>query len=173
MVSKDSLAEYRKKRDFKKTPEPHDAAKVKPGHQPRFVVQKHDASTLHYDFRLEIGSVLVSWAVPKGPSLDPRDKRLAVRTEDHPTGYIDFEGSIPRGEYGAGTVEIWDTGTYRNLKEQDGQEVPMEKALENGHLTFWLEGKRLQGGFALTKFGEGKNWLLVKMKDARVVAHSV
>jgi DNA ligase D-like protein (predicted 3'-phosphoesterase) len=130
------------------------------------VIQKHDASTLHYDFRLEAGGVLKSWAVPKGPSTDPRDKRLAMRTEDHPIEYARFEGVIPEG-YGAGTVLVWDTGHYRNLTERDGEEVPIEEALENGHATFWLEGKKLKGGYALTRIetGKGEKWLLVKMDD--------
>jgi DNA ligase D-like protein (predicted 3'-phosphoesterase) len=105
--------------------------------------------------------------VPKGPSTDPKVKRLAIPTEDHPLEYANFEGTIPEGEYGAGAVEIWDTGTYRNLKFKDGQEIPPEQAIQDGHLTFWLEGKKLKGGFALTRTGQGKSerWLLVKMND--------
>jgi DNA ligase D-like protein (predicted 3'-phosphoesterase) len=130
-------------------------------------VQKHDASTLHYDFRLEAGGVLKSWAVPKGPSLKPKDKRLAVPTEDHPVRYADFEGVIPEGEYGAGPVIVWDRGTYRNLSEDGGEEIPVEKAVDRGHVKVWLEGEKLTGGFALTRAGRGKKprWLLVKMKD--------
>jgi DNA ligase D-like protein (predicted 3'-phosphoesterase) len=130
------------------------------------VIQKHDARNLHYDFRLEIDGVLASWAVPKGPSTDPREKRLAVRTEDHPLDYADFEGTIAAGEYGGGTVLVWDHGTYRNLKEDDG--VSMAEALADGHLTVWLEGEKLSGGYALTQThmrGDPKNWLLVKMDD--------
>jgi DNA ligase D-like protein (predicted 3'-phosphoesterase) len=168
MAKKDSLKKYQKKRDFSKTREPP-GKKKKGGKKPVFVIQKHDASRLHYDFRLEIDGVLVSWAVPKGPSTDPREKRLAVRTEDHPLEYADFEGVIPEDEYGGGTVLVWDRGSYRNLKEEaeDKEKISMADALEDGHLTVWLEGEKLQGGYALTRTNyRGKdNWLLVKMKD--------
>jgi DNA ligase D-like protein (predicted 3'-phosphoesterase) len=122
---------------------------------------------MHYDFRLEAGGVLKSWAVPKGPSTNPKDKRLAMRTEDHPIGYAKFEGVIPEGEYGAGPVIVWDTGTYRNLTENDGKEVPVEQAVEEGHVSFWLEGKKLVGGYALTRTGGGERekWILVKKAD--------
>jgi len=160
------LKEYRERRDFARTPEPSGVGPSS-GEQPIFVIQKHRASTLHYDFRLEVDGVLKSWAVPKGPSTNPRDKRLAVPTEDHPMAYADFEGTIPEGEYGAGTVIVWDIGTYRNLKVDDGREVPMSEALAKGHATFWLEGRKLAGGYALirTGKGEGARWLLVKMDD--------
>jgi DNA ligase D-like protein (predicted 3'-phosphoesterase) len=167
MTAKDKLKEYKKKRDFRKTPEPKAAAGKKGGRRV-FVIQKHDASNLHYDFRLEVDGVLKSWAVPKGPSTDPREKRLAVPTEDHPLEYAGFEGVIPEGEYGAGSVLVWDTGHYRNLKEDDdGNEVPLEKSIDDGHVTVWLEGKKLKGGYALIRTGKGddKRWLLVKMKD--------
>ena len=166
MSEQDSLQEYRRKRDFTRTAEPVGEGR-KPGDKPIFVTQKHDASTLHYDFRLEVNGVLKSWAVPKGPSTNPRDKRLAIPTEDHPLDYADFEGTIPEGEYGAGTVLVWDMGTYRNLKQEHGQEVPMEKALEDGHVAVWLEGQKLRGGYALirTGKGDGARWLLVKMAD--------
>jgi len=168
MTTEIHVREYRRKRNFEKTPEPSgdDEGAAKQGEGPRFVVQKHDASSLHYDLRLAIGDVLVSWAVPKGPSTDPSDKRLAVRTEDHPLGYLEFEGVIPVDEYGGGTVLVWDTGPYRNLKEDDG--VSMDEALDDGHLTVWLEGEKLRGGYALTRTkmgGDPKNWLLVKMDD--------
>jgi len=129
------------------------------------VIQKHDASSLHYDFRLEADGVLKSWAVPKGPSTNPRDKRLAMPTEDHPMDYADFEGVIPEGEYGAGTVLVWDTGTWRNLTERDGEQVPVEQALQDGHLRFELQGSKLTGPYALTRVGRGgrERWLLVKM----------
>jgi DNA ligase D-like protein (predicted 3'-phosphoesterase) len=162
------LRDYERKRDFKKTPEPEAAARKKGG-RPIFVVQKHDARNLHYDFRLEVDGVLKSWAVPKGPSTDPREKRLAVATEDHPLEYADFEGVIPEGEYGAGTVLVWDIGPYRNLKtDRDGSEVPMANGLDGGHVTVWLEGRKLRGGYSLVRTGKSDDsrWLLVKMRDA-------
>ncbi len=178
MTTDDRLEEYRKKRDFRRTAEPRGGdggGSASDDGDPRFVIQKHDASSLHYDFRLEIDGALVSWAVPKGPSTDPREKRLAVRTEDHPLDYVDFEGVIPEDEYGGGTVLVWDRGTYRNLKEEDGEEEPksMAEALEDGHLTVWLEGEKLRGGYALTQTkmrGDPKNWLLVKMDDSEADA---
>lgn len=166
MGNQDSLQKYRQKSDFRKTTEPQGEDR-RSGEVPIFVIQKHDASKLHYDFRLEVNGVLKSWAVPKGPSTDPREKRFAIPTEDHPLDYADFEGVIPEGEYGGGTVLIWDEGTYRNLTEKDGKEVPMDQAIDQGQVTFWLEGKKLKGGYALTRFRKGKNerWLLVKMDD--------
>jgi len=132
----------------------------------RFVIQQHAASTLHWDLRLEDQGVLVSWAVPKGPSTDPRVKRLAHRVDDHPLDYIDFEGVIPEGNYGAGAVIVWDTGTYRNCtKNDDGQEVSIEEGLEAGHIAVQIEGRKLHGGFALTRFRGESDWLLVKMDD--------
>jgi DNA ligase D-like protein (predicted 3'-phosphoesterase) len=174
---KDPLRAYRSRRDAKRTPEPSGARRPsrrggRRGH-PLFVIQKHDASSLHYDFRLEADGVLKSWAVPKGPSTNPKDKRLAMPTEDHPMEYADFEGVIPEGEYGAGTVLVWDTGTYRNLTEKDGEQVPVSRALDEGHLRFELEGSKLRGPWALTRIGRGgrERWLLVKMEgegaDAR------
>ena len=139
---------------------------------PRFVIQKHAARSLHYDFRLEAGGALKSWAVPKGPSTDPRDKRLAMPVEDHSLAWGDFEGVIGEG-YGAGAVIVWDTGPYRNLTEEDGREVPMGEALERGHAVFALEGRKLRGPYALTRIGKGRDerWLLVKKRgegaDAR------
>jgi DNA ligase D-like protein (predicted 3'-phosphoesterase) len=131
---------------------------------PRFVIQKHAATRLHYDFRLEAEGVLKSWAVPKGPSLDPRDKRLAVEVEDHPLGWGDFEGVIGEGQYGAGAVIVWDAGDYRNLDE--GQSL--EEGLRAGHARFWLEGRKLRGGWSLQRMrgsGEKAQWLLIKRRD--------
>lgn len=161
-----TLTEYRRKRDFRRTAEPRGRRSGRRG-QPRFVVQCHDASTLHYDFRLEVDGVLKSWSVPKGPSTNPRDKRLAIPTEDHPLEYAGFEGTIPEGAYGAGTVLVWDAGTYRNLTEAEGRELPMSQALAQGHASFCLEGSKLRGGYALRRFKQGRreSWLLVKKAD--------
>lgn len=164
MMSKKSLSKYREKRDFRKTPEP--SGDGKQGSSGRaFVIQKHDASSLHYDFRIEVDGVLKSWAIPKGPSTDPRDKRLAVMTEDHPIDYRDFEGVIPEGEYGGGTVMVWDRGTYKNLKKDGGHEVAMSKCVDNGQVEIELHGEKLKGGYALRKFKGDRQWLLIKMKD--------
>lgn len=162
MAKEDPLKKYKEKRDFKNTPEPTSSEKIS-SNKPQFVVQKHDASRLHYDFRLEVNGFLKSWAVPKGPSMDPSQKRLAVPTEDHPIDYIDFEGIIPKGNYGAGTVIVWDNGTYQNLKE----DIPMDNAIEEGHVDIQLDGKKLKGGYALIQTGKGnrKFWLLFKKKD--------
>ncbi|MGW7003539.1 DNA polymerase ligase N-terminal domain-containing protein [Streptomyces sp. NPDC054933] len=164
MTSRKSLAEYHRKRDFSKTPEPQ-GGRVGESHESRYVVQLHDASTRHFDFRLEVDGVLKSWAIPKGPSTDPHDKRLAVPTEDHPLDYRDFEGVIGDDQYGAGTVLVWDSGTYRNLSERDGKEIPIAEALAHGHASFWLDGRKLHGGFALTRI-RPEAWLLVKKDDA-------
>jgi DNA ligase D-like protein (predicted 3'-phosphoesterase) len=130
----------------------------------RFVIQKHAATTLHYDFRLEVDGVLRSWAVPKGPSTDPRQKRLAVEVEDHSLAYGDFEGVIGEYSYGAGAVIVWDAGTYRGLDE----ERSMAEALDAGHASFWLEGEKLRGGWTLHRTGGGRKpqWLLIKRRDA-------
>jgi DNA ligase D-like protein (predicted 3'-phosphoesterase) len=164
MPDDDLLKEYREKRDFRRAGEPPGEKKGSAA-EPLFVIQKHDATRLHYDFRLEVEGVLKSWAVPKGPSTDPSEKRLAVPTEDHPLEYGDFEGVIPEGEYGAGTVLLWDTGTYRNLradKEEGG--ASMSDSLKQGKVEVWLEGEKIQGGYALIRTGEDR-WLLIKMKD--------
>src|SRR5579864_1927241 len=160
------LEEYKAKRNFRKTPEP--AAKAgKHSKQPIFVVQEHHARRLHYDFRLEADGVLKSWAVPKEPTLDPAVKRLAVHVEDHPLTYATFKGRIPEGEYGAGTVKIWDRGTYENLLADKAVPQTMTKGVEAGRLEFVLYGKKLKGRFALIRMhGRGKeNWLLIKMND--------
>ena len=166
-MTADPLREYRRKRDFGRTPEPSKRGRRR--RAPRFVIQKHDASSLHYDFRLEAGGVLKSWAVPKGPSTDPRDKRLAMPTEDHPLSYGDFEGVIPEGEYGAGPVIVWDAGTYRNLTEEGDTEIPVEEAVDRGHVKVWLEGTKLRGGWSLRRTAIGRSarakWLLVKLRD--------
>jgi DNA ligase D-like protein (predicted 3'-phosphoesterase) len=161
------LKTYRQKRDFKSTPEPFGRAKPRRGRS--FVVQEHAARRLHYDFRIEIDGVLKSWSVPKGPSLDPREKRLAVPTEDHPLEYAKFEGVIPSG-YGAGTVSVWDRGSYQNLRFENDQEVPMRRAFEEGKLEFVLEGTKLRGGFALVRTGMDGNWLLIKKRDEEAVS---
>lgn len=163
----DRLGPYRQKRDFGKTPEPTSGERES-ADEPRFVIQKHDASSLHYDFRLEVDGVLKSWAVPRGPSTDPREKRLAIRTEDHPLAYADFEGVIPHDEYGGGTVMVWDTGTYRNLRAgKDEDSLDMPGSLQGGLIEVWLEGEKLKGGYALKRIeaGEPSQWLLIKMKD--------
>ncbi len=166
MNPKDPLKTYQEKRQFRKTPEPSGGER-QASDTPMFVIQKHAARTLHYDFRLEVEGVLKSWAVPKGPSLNPKDKRLAVPTEDHPLEYADFEGVIPEGEYGAGAVMVWDFGTYRNLTEKKGHPVSMAEAVPHGHVKVWLEGKKLRGGYALTRFKKPPDeaWLLVKADD--------
>ena len=135
--------------------------------KPQFVIQQHDASTLHYDFRIEADGVLKSWAVPKGPSTDPAEKRMAIPTEDHPLEYADFEGVIPEGEYGAGAVLVWDRGPYRNITEKDGEIQPVEKAIKAGHLLIELNGEKLSGGYALHRTGSGDDarWLLIKTDD--------
>jgi bifunctional non-homologous end joining protein LigD len=175
-----SLQEYKRKRRFEETPEPPPKLEKKSGH--RFVVQKHRATRLHYDFRLEMEGVLKSWAVPKGPSLDPVDKRLAMQVEDHPVSYFDFEGTIPEGNYGAGTVMVWDVGTWEPLSPQPvkGKFVPGTDAeaaamLRGGDFKFRLHGKRLNGDFVLIHIkarrpgSKGTEWLLIKKQDDAVV----
>jgi bifunctional non-homologous end joining protein LigD len=175
-----SLDEYKRKRRFEETPEP--PPKIEKQSKHRFVVQRHDATRLHYDFRLEMEGVLKSWAVPKGPSLDPADKRLAMQVEDHPVSYFDFEGTIPEGNYGGGTVMVWDVGTWQPLSPipVNGEYVPgTEKEaaamLAKGDLKFRLKGKRLNGDFALVHIkgrrpgSKGTEWLLIKKKENNVV----
>src|SRR5881398_773295 len=152
-----SLTEYQRKRDFSKPPEPKGAPDASAGN--RFVVQKHWATRLHYDFRLEMEGVLVSWAIPKGPTLNPAERRLAAHVEDHPVSYYDFEGTIPKGEYGGGTVMVWDWGTYA-LEES----TPAE-SLRRGEVKFRLNGVRLRGRYALVRTRSEKDWLLIKKRD--------
>jgi bifunctional non-homologous end joining protein LigD len=163
MVSLRSLSTYRKKRDFEKTAEPSGEAKVAPSTRRRFVIQKHDATRLHYDLRLEFDGVFKSWAVTRGPSLDPHDKRLAVEVEDHPLDYGDFEGTIPEGQYGGGTVQLWDRGYW----ESDDP----ERGFKKGDLKFTLHGGKLHGSWVLVRMrhdrngGKRTNWLLIKHRD--------
>lgn len=172
-----TLVKYKKKRSFEATPEP--VGGVGNGKELRFVIQKHAASHLHYDFRLEMGGVLKSWAVPKGPSTDPKTKRLAMMVEDHPFDYKDFEGIIPAGEYGGGTVIVWDEGTYEALEAKDkdvkGQEQYLLKELNKGSVKMILHGKKLKGEFALVKTkGMGENaWLLIKHNDKYASADDI
>ncbi|WP_313592079.1 DNA ligase D [Agrobacterium cavarae] len=162
----DNLTKYRSKRDFKQTREPSGEIEVKASNRRRFVIQKHDATRLHYDLRIELDGVFKSWAVTKGPSLDPGDKRLAVEVEDHPLDYGDFEGTIPKGQYGGGTVMLWDRGYW----EPEGNKTP-EQALAKGDFKFTLEGERLHGSFVLVRMrndrdgGKRTNWLLIKHRD--------
>jgi bifunctional non-homologous end joining protein LigD len=179
-MSRMALEEYQRKRRFEATPEPAGKVEKKSGH--RFVVQKHRASHLHYDFRLELDGVLKSWAVPKGPSLDPADKRLAMQVEDHPVSYFDFEGNIPADNYGAGSVMVWDVGTWQPLGSVpvDGKYAPANDdearaMLAKGDLKFRLKGKRLNGDFALVKMkgrragSKGNEWLMIKKHDEHEV----
>ena len=163
-----ALKDYNDKRKFDETAEPKGKTK-KSDDKLVFVIQRHAASRLHYDFRLEIEGVLKSWAVPKGPSLNPDDKRLAMMVEDHPYDYKDFEGNIPEGNYGAGQVEIWDSGTYEPLDDTSklSDEKELLKELKAGSLKFILHGKKLKGEFALVKMknAENNSWLLIKHKD--------
>jgi DNA ligase D-like protein (predicted 3'-phosphoesterase) len=168
----DRLRRYRSKRDPTGTSEPgvRSARAAGRGREstPRFVIQKHAASSLHYDFRLEVDRTLRSWAVPKGLSTDPRVKRLAVEVEDHPLEYGDFEGVIGSGNYGAGAVIVWDTGPYRNLDDRQS----MAEAIAAGHVKVWLEGQKLSGGWTLqrTHQGEKPQWLVIKRRDEQADA---
>jgi DNA ligase D-like protein (predicted 3'-phosphoesterase) len=167
MTKEDKLQAYKKKRNFSKTPEPG-AGSGQSSRGPIFVIQQHDASRMHFDLRLEIDGVLASWAVPKGPSTDPLEKRLAVRTEDHPLEYADFEGRIPEDEYGGGVVIVWDTGRYENRSRKEGREISVSKALAEGNIKVRLYGDKLKGGYALIHAkigGDERNWLLVKEDD--------
>src|SRR5512133_3065595 len=161
-----SLATYRAKRDFDQTAEPSGKAAVATAPELRFVIQRHDATRLHYDLRLELDGVFKSWAVTRGPSLDPKVKRLAVEVEDHPLEYGDFEGTIPKGEYGGGTVMLWDRGFWVT---EDGGDA--DRALRKGELKFTLAGEKLKGSWVIVRMrqdrehGKRKNWLLIKHRD--------
>lgn len=161
------LSEYRGKRDLTASGEPGGGRRR--GHRrPRFVVQEHQASSLHYDFRLEANGTLKSWAIPKGPAADPAQKRLAMPTEDHPLEYEDFEGVIPAGEYGAGEVIVWDEGSYDNQSHDgEGNELSVAEAINRGHVSVGLHGTKLRGGYSLTRMRRrgGEAWLLVKKAD--------
>lgn len=167
-----ALTLYNKKRNFKETSEPEGEVK-KSVSKLIFVVQRHKASRLHYDFRLELDGVLKSWAVPKGPSMNPIDKRLAMMVEDHPYDYKDFEGTIPEGNYGAGIVEIWDSGTYSDIENSSREkaEKNLRAGLKSGDFKFHLYGKKLKGEFVLVKLKgkEDNSWLLIKHRDSYAV----
>ena len=169
-----SLSEYERKRDFTKTGEPSGAKKRKaPGkpkrRHPRFSIQKHSATSLHYDLRLEVEGVLASWAVPKGPSLDPRDKRLAMRTEDHPLEYLEWEGVIPKGQYGAGPMIVWDRGVFQNISEtRGGRPMELAEAIAKGDVKIFMLGEKIKGAYALVRTGpagDREKWLLIKKRD--------
>lgn len=162
------LERYHQKRNFARTPEPF-GGHTPSGDEPVFVIQKHAATRLHYDLRLEVDGVLKSWSVPRGPSSDPRDRRLAVMTEDHPLEYGDFEGVIPRGQYGAGPVIVWDHGVYRNVTGDPDRPTPMAQAIDEGKVEVVFEGARIRGGYAMIRMhrtdDEREDWLLIKLKD--------
>ncbi len=168
MATKDKLLEYRKKRDFTRTAEPKGGRAAK-ATKLAFVIQKHAASHLHFDLRLELDGVMKSWAVPKGPSLDPSVKRLAMEVEDHPIDYNEFEGTIPKGEYGGGTVMIWDKGTYTYGGDDPDPVESLRRGYTKGDFKFVLQGKRLKGSWVLvrTRRGDPKRaqWLLIKHRD--------
>lgn len=164
----DTLSDYRERRDTRRSGEPAGRGRPARGNRgkPRFVVQQHDATSMHYDFRLEAGGVLKSWAVPKGPPLEAGEKRLAMPTEDHPLDYEGFEGVIPEGEYGAGPVIVWDTGIYENrTRDSSGRQVDVAEAVERGHVKVALNGRKLRGGYSLNRMGGSgrERWLLVKL----------
>ncbi len=170
MARNDSNDDYGTKRDFDETPEPEGSSSNDGGggdDKPRFVIQKHDASSLHYDVRVEIDGTLKSWAVPKGPSTDPSEKRLAIPTEDHPLDYAGFEGTIPEDQYGGGTVLIWDRGRFDNLTEKNGDLKPLKDAWDDGHLLVALHGEKIRGAYAFQRTGSGDDakWLMIKMDD--------
>lgn len=158
------LTAYAKRRNVNKTREPAAKTASSKG-DPSFVVQQHSARSMHYDLRLEVDGVMKSWAIPKGPSLNPKDKRLAVLTDDHPLSYKNFEGVIPKGEYGSGGVIVWDRGKYKNIKtNKQGRSLTMKGAFRLGTIEIILKGKKLKGAFAIVRMS-GRNWLLIKMDD--------
>ena len=163
------MANYNEKRDFSRTKEPQDDGNRSTGKHPIFVIQKHDATNLHYDFRLEIGGTLKSWAVPKGPSTNPSVKRMAVPTEDHPMAYAEFEGTIPEDSYGGGTVMIWDKGKIKSIKKDEKDNIiSLEESFDAGSIEVELDGAKLKGGYNLVKMKGGRmkgNWLLIKQDD--------
>jgi bifunctional non-homologous end joining protein LigD len=169
-MRKGALAEYVRKRDFTKTSEPAGGKASKD--VPIFCVQHHMATAEHYDFRLEIDGVLISWAVPKGPSYDPADKRLAMRTEDHPMDYATFEGTIPKGEYGGGTVMLWDLGVWQNISEDSrGRPISAAQAIHAGEIKAVLLGEKLKGGWVLVRTSRGaerERWIMIKHQDEYV-----
>lgn len=171
-MGKQKPEKYQKKRDFKKTDEPEGRTAMD-NSKNIFIIQKHDAQNLHYDFRLSIDGVLKSWAVPKGLSTKAKEKRLAIRTEDHPVDYADFEGVIPEGEYGAGTVMIWDKGEFESLEEDNDKSI--KKALDDGALKFDLKGKKIKGGYAMARTNQGdddgnEQWVIFKLDDDKADA---
>src|SRR3970040_1761114 len=178
-MARDKLGEYSAKRRFEATPEPAPAVPEARGGPLLFVIQQHSARRLHYDLRLECDGVLKSWAVPKGPSLDPSEKRLAVQTEDHPFDYDSFEGVIPPGQYGAGEVIVWDCGVYSPDEEQAWvedrkvAERQVMQALEKGKLSVTLRGEKVKGSFALVRTSDRKSWLLIKHKDRFVTKDDI
>lgn len=162
------LEKYNKKQNLSKTSESNGGKTVKNSEKLGFIIQKHNAMRLHYDLRLEVDGVLKSWAMPKGPSLNPEEKRLAIKTEDHTLEYFSFEGTIPEGEYGAGEVIIWDKGSYRSTQKENEREIPINEAVKNGHIEIILEGKKLKGKFSLVRIGfrgSRNSWLLIKARD--------
>jgi DNA ligase D-like protein (predicted 3'-phosphoesterase) len=169
---KKPLAEYERKRDFSKTKEPSGRSASKKGKarrkHPRFAFQKHSATSEHYDLRLEVDGVLASWAIPKGPSLDPRDKRLAMRTEDHPLQYLEWEGVIAEGGYGAGPMIVWDRGVFQNISEKRGEPLELKDAIEKGDVKLVMLGEKIRGAYALVRTGppsDREKWLLIKKND--------
>src|SRR5262245_30003782 len=169
-MAKTKLAAYQAKRDFKRTSEPSGKARIARDEYPRFVIQKHAATRLHFDLRLEHDGVFKSWAVTRGPSLDPKDRRLAVEVEDHPLDYGDFEGTIPKGQYGGGTVQLWDRGYWAPLEGFED----VDRAIGKGELKFVMEGGRLHGSWVLVRLRDDErakrhNWLLIKHRDEAAV----